>query len=90
MSLRGHKGPVYSAKYSQDNKYIYSSGSDGEIKLWKSEDGEYVRPLIKNGWGISKFEIVTFLYPCEAKTSLSKIPPPQTRIDASFEGILLC
>ena len=54
MSLRGHKGPVYSAKYSEDNKHIYSSGSDGEIKLWKAESGEYVRPLIKNGWGISK------------------------------------
>ena len=56
-SLVGHKGPVYSVQYSKDNKYIYSSGYDGEIKLWKAENGEYIRPLIKNGWGISKFEI---------------------------------
>ena len=56
-SLVGHKGPVYSVKYSKDNKYIYSSGYDGEIKLWKANNGEYVRPLIKNGWGISKFEV---------------------------------
>ena len=46
-SLVGHKGPVYSVQYSKDNKYIYSSGYDGEIKLWKADNGEYVRPLIK-------------------------------------------
>jgi cytochrome c len=57
MSLNGHKGPVYSVKYSEDNRYIYSSGYDGEIKLWRAENGEYLRPLIKNGWGVSKFEI---------------------------------
>ena len=55
--LKGHKGPVYSVKYSKDNKYIYSSGYDGEIKMWEAKNGNYIRPLIKNGWGISVFEI---------------------------------
>ena len=56
-SLVGHKGPVYAVKYSKDNKHIYSSGYDGDIKLWKANSGEYVRPIVKNGWGISKFEV---------------------------------
>ncbi len=55
--ITGHKGPVNTVQFSSDMKHLYSGGHDGSIRRWLLETGEYQRSLIRNGWGISVFEI---------------------------------
>ncbi|NCW73763.1 MAG: hypothetical protein EBW06_04115 [Gammaproteobacteria bacterium] len=51
--LSGHQGPVNAAQFSGDGRYVYSGGADGHIRLWKLATGEYVRSVVKNGFGIN-------------------------------------
>jgi cytochrome c len=51
--LSGHQGPVNAAQFSGDDRYVYSGGADGHIRLWKLATGEYVRSVVKNGFGIN-------------------------------------
>ena len=55
--LLGHDGPVNAVQFSPDKKHIYSSGYDGQIRYWLVETGEYVRSIVRNGWGVSGFVV---------------------------------
>lgn len=44
MSLKGHQGTVYSAKFSPDSKYIVSASADATAKIWNNR-GQLVRTL---------------------------------------------
>ena len=51
--LRGHDGPVNVVQFSSDDSHIYSAGYDGHIRYWRAADGEYLRSVIRNGWGVN-------------------------------------
>ena len=51
--LRGHDGPVNVVQFSSDDSHIYSAGYDGHIRYWRVADGEYLRSVIRNGWGVN-------------------------------------
>ena len=55
--LLGHDGPVNAVQFSKDKKHLYSSGYDGQIRYWIVETGEYVRSIVRNGWGVSGFVV---------------------------------
>lgn len=55
--VTGHQGPVNMVQFSRDMKYLYSAGQDGSIRRWLAATGEYQRSLVRNGWGVSVFEI---------------------------------
>ena len=67
LKIGNNRTPVLSMYYlkeknlisfgTEDNSQIYSSGYDGEIRLWNAKNGNFIRPLVKNGWGISVFEV---------------------------------
>jgi len=55
--ISGHDGPVNMVRFSRDMKHIFSAGYDGHIRRWRLADGEYERSLVRNGWGVTVFEI---------------------------------
>jgi cytochrome c len=55
--ITGHDGPVNMVRFSHDMKHLYSAGYDGSIRRWLMATGEYQRSLVRNGWGVSVFEI---------------------------------
>ena len=55
--ITGHQGPVNMVQFSSDMEHLYSSGYDGSIRRWLLATGEYQRSLVRNGWGVSVFEI---------------------------------
>jgi cytochrome c len=55
--ITGHDGPVNMVRFSDDLTHIYSAGYDGDIRLWRLSNGEYLRSLVRNGWGVTVFEI---------------------------------
>lgn len=55
--ILGHDGPVNAVQFSKDKKHLYSSGYDGQIRYWIVETGEYVRSIVRNGWGVSGFVV---------------------------------
>ena len=44
-------------QFSRDMEHLYSAGYDGSIRRWLLSTGEYQRSLVRNGWGVSVFEI---------------------------------
>ena len=55
--LSGHQGPVNTAKFSGDGRYVYSGGADGHIRLWRLTTGEYLRSVVRNGFGINVMDL---------------------------------
>ena len=55
--LSGHQGPVNTAKFSGDGRYVYSGGADGHIRLWRFATGEYLRSVVRNGFGINVMDL---------------------------------
>ena len=55
--LSGHQGPVNTAKFSGDGHYVYSGGADGHIRLWRLTTGEYLRSVVRNGFGINVMDL---------------------------------
>ena len=51
--FRGHDGPVNDVQFSADDKHLFSAGYDGHIRYWRVSDGEYLRSVIRNGWGVN-------------------------------------
>ena len=51
--LRGHDGPVNVVQFSTDDAHLYSAGYDGHIRYWRVADGEYLRSVLRNGWGVN-------------------------------------
>ena len=51
--LRGHDGPVNVVQFSTDDAHLYSAGYDGHIRYWRVADGEYLRSVMRNGWGVN-------------------------------------
>ena len=52
ISFRGHDGPVNDVQFSADGKHLFSAGNDGHIRYWRVADGEYLRSIVRNGWGV--------------------------------------
>ena len=44
-------------QFSNDGDYLYSAGQDGQIRYWRLASDEYLRSVVRNGWGISVFAI---------------------------------
>jgi len=55
--ITGHEGPVNAVQFSDDSAFIYSAGYDGQIRYWRLKNGEYLRSIVRNGWGISVFVV---------------------------------
>jgi cytochrome c len=55
--ITGHEGPVNAVQFSDDGAHLYSAGQDGEIRYWRLASDEYLRSVVRNGWGISVFAI---------------------------------
>ena len=55
--LSGHQGPVNTAQFSGDGRYVYSGGADGHIRLWRLATGEYLRSVVRNGFGINVMDL---------------------------------
>jgi cytochrome c len=55
--ITGHDGPVNAVQFSADDRFIYSAGYDGQIRYWRLENGEYLRSIVRNGWGVSSFVV---------------------------------
>jgi len=53
ISFRGHDGPVNDVQFSADGKHLFSAGNDGHIRFWRVADGEYLRSIVRNGWGVN-------------------------------------
>ena len=53
ISFRGHDGPVNDVQFSADGKHLFSAGNDGHIRYWRVADGEYLRSIVRNGWGVN-------------------------------------
>jgi len=51
--FEGHQGPVNAAEFHPAQPHLYSAGGDGHIRLWNLDTGEYIRSVIKNGFGIN-------------------------------------
>lgn len=49
----GHQGPVNAAVFSEDGRHVYSASADGHIRLWDVGTGQYVRSVVKNGFGVN-------------------------------------
>ena len=45
------------AKFMPNEDQIVSAGGDGHIRLWNISSGEYVRSLVRNGFGINVMEL---------------------------------
>eukprot|EP00914_Ancora_sagittata_P022678 GHVO01045002.1.p1 GENE.GHVO01045002.1~~GHVO01045002.1.p1 ORF type:complete len:477 (-),score=74.22 GHVO01045002.1:72-1502(-) len=45
-TLIGHDGPVYSLKFSSDERCLLSSGGDGTINLWNVNEGRLLCPFV--------------------------------------------
>ncbi|MBL6775501.1 MAG: c-type cytochrome [Candidatus Puniceispirillum sp.] len=55
--ITGHEGPVNAVQFSDDSAFLYSAGYDGQIRYWRLKNGEYLRSIVRNGWGISVFAV---------------------------------
>ena len=51
--FRGHDGPVNDVQFSADDQHLFSAGYDGHIRYWRVSDGEYMRSVVRNGWGVN-------------------------------------
>jgi WD40 repeat protein len=40
MVLKGHRGPVRSASYSEDGRQILTTGFDRKARIWDAQSGE--------------------------------------------------
>ena len=55
--IKGHEGPVNAVQFSDDSQFLYSAGYDGHIRYWRLANDEYLRSIVKNGWGVSVFVV---------------------------------
>lgn len=55
--LTGHDGPVNMVRFSRNMEKLFSAGYDGDVRQWQLADGQYQRSLVRNGWGVTVFEI---------------------------------
>ena len=55
--ITGHEGPVNAVQFSDDSAFLYSAGYDGQIRYWRLENDEYLRSIVRNGWGVSVFAV---------------------------------
>ena len=55
--ITGHDGPVNAVQFSDDSAFLYSAGYDGQIRYWRLANDEYLRSIVRNGWGISVFTV---------------------------------
>jgi len=55
--ITGHEGPVNAIQFAADDQFLYSAGYDGQIRYWRVETGEYLRSIVRNGWGVSTFVV---------------------------------
>ncbi len=46
LTLRGHDGVVYSARFSSDGAFVVTSSADGTARIWDTETGAEVRALV--------------------------------------------
>jgi WD40 repeat protein len=44
--LRGHTNWVWGVTFSADGRRVFSSGSDGTVKIWEAETGREVLSLL--------------------------------------------
>ena len=56
-TLKGHEGPVYSAAFSPDGKWIVSGGGDNLVKVWDASNGEEVMTLEGHEVRISSIDL---------------------------------
>ena len=52
MTLAGHKGIVYTVKWSPDGQTLASGGEDGTIRLWNAATGKQQRVITLNGGAV--------------------------------------
>ena len=55
--ITGHDGPVNDVQFSDDGRYLYSAGYDGHVRYWQLSNDEYLRSVVKNGWGVNTMEV---------------------------------
>lgn len=53
-----HKGPVFSAVFLGEGRWILSAGADRSLKVWRSEDGMLVRSLNYHTEPIQSLELM--------------------------------
>ena len=55
--VTGHELPCQYGLIRADMEHLPGAGYDGSIRRWLMATGEYQRSLVRNGWGVSVFEI---------------------------------
>lgn len=55
--ITGHDGSVNAVQFSDDGQFLYSAGYDGQIRYWRLATDEYLRSIVRNGWGVSVFKV---------------------------------
>lgn len=51
--LGEHKGPVNAVQFSKDGSRVFTASYDGALRIFKTDTGEFIRPVHKHGWGIN-------------------------------------
>ena len=49
-TLRGHTGPIYSAAYSPDGRWIVTASRDGTARVWDAQSGQEMMELEHTDW----------------------------------------
>jgi len=59
--FEGHQGPVNAAVFSDNDDFVYSAGTDGHVRQWRVDTGEYLRSVVRNGFGVNVLALSTDL-----------------------------